>query len=266
MRRAIMSTMFARLPLILLVATCAITSVSALAGENHHEHHPRVPVPPTDEIEILDPNVDPTGKPAVLLHPSGDGQMQVDIPQTVLVHKYYYTGDRNFQAQLLPGGPSIIVANHPKTGERCYISVTMLPGAPRVTYTAHSIEYDYGPQGMCVTFPPFCKPRVVYRNGVPLSRKTANVVHSVNLHAQDLAYHTHQVLVGAKNVTVNVSNGVHDVGKQVLAPVHAVVQMTPIGSLFQSDPARQAERARDEAVTRAQKEATLRAADIQTLR
>ena len=31
----------------------------------------------------------------------------------------------------LEGGATIVVVNHPKTGERCYIDVQMLPGAPR---------------------------------------------------------------------------------------------------------------------------------------
>ena len=46
----------------------------------------------------------------------------------------------------------VVVVNHPKTGERCYIDVQMIPGAPRVTYTGHSIEYDYGQQGICIHF------------------------------------------------------------------------------------------------------------------
>ena len=76
------------------------------------------------------------------------GNVIVDIPPVILVHRYYFTGERSFQAQLLPGGPSIVVVNHPKTGERTYIDVQMPPGAPRVTYTDHSIEYDYGETGV----------------------------------------------------------------------------------------------------------------------
>ena len=116
------------------------------------KHRRAANVPPTMEIEVLDPNADPLGRPAVELNRDDCGNLIVDIPPVVLVHRYYYTGDRSFQAQLLPGGPSIVVVNHPKTGARCYIDVQMMPGAPRVTYTGHAIEYDYGEHGITIHF------------------------------------------------------------------------------------------------------------------
>src|SRR5437016_1193792 len=74
--------------------------------------HQPTPVPPTLEIEVLDPNVDPRGNPAVVTKPScvrtchgPEGRLTVDIPEVVLVHRYYYTGDRTFQGPFLPGGP-----------------------------------------------------------------------------------------------------------------------------------------------------------------
>src|SRR5258707_834397 len=71
--------------------------------------HQPVAVPPGLEIEVLDPNVDPRGNPAVVTRPGPMGAILVDIPPTVLVHRYYYTGDRSFQARLLPGGPCVVV-------------------------------------------------------------------------------------------------------------------------------------------------------------
>ena len=112
-----------------------LSAVTAEAGKRRPAN-----VPAADEIEVISPNVDPLDRPAAVIKDWSNGLKTVDIPPTVLVHKYYYTGDRSFQAQLLPGGPSIVVVNHPKTGERCYIEMQMLPGAPRVTYTSHSIE------------------------------------------------------------------------------------------------------------------------------
>src|SRR5262245_8373619 len=109
-------------------------------------------VPPTLEIAVLDPNADPMGRPAIKLNKRDDGRTEVEIPETVLVHRFYYTGDRTFQAQMLPGGPCIVVANHPKCGERLYIPVQMLPGAPRVHYTSRSIEYDFGKEGITIHF------------------------------------------------------------------------------------------------------------------
>ena len=112
-----------------------------LAAAVSRPHLPTA-VPPGLEIEVLDPNVDPRGNPAVVTRPAvaltstgPDGRVIVDIPPTVLVHRYYYTGDRTSQARLLPGGPCIVVVSHPKTGERLYIPVQFPPGAPRVTLT-----------------------------------------------------------------------------------------------------------------------------------
>jgi len=45
-----------------------------------------VPVPPTLEIEVLDPNADPLGNPAVRTIKNAAGQTVVDIPPVVLVH------------------------------------------------------------------------------------------------------------------------------------------------------------------------------------
>ena len=89
-------------------------------------------VPPTQELEILDPNADPTGRPAVRVSPviGPDGQAQIEIPPTILVHRFYYTGDRSFQGPMLPGGPTVVVVNHPADGERIYLEVQMLPALP----------------------------------------------------------------------------------------------------------------------------------------
>ena len=144
---------------------CALALIAAAGVARGDGMHPLRPagaaVPATQEIEVLDPGVDPTGKPAVLLRPGPLGQV-VDIPPAVLVHRFYYTGDRTFQAQLLPGGPSIVAVNHPQTLERVYVPVTMPPGAPRVTYTAHAIRYDYGPQSVTLKFGVCGKPTVCY--------------------------------------------------------------------------------------------------------
>jgi hypothetical protein len=51
--------------------------------------HQAAPVPPTQEIELLDPNVHPRGLPAVVPTRGPDGVMQIDVPPAVLVHKYY---------------------------------------------------------------------------------------------------------------------------------------------------------------------------------
>ncbi len=132
---------------------------------------------PSLEIEILDPNVDPRGNPGVIVGQDAWGQTQVDIAPTIMVHRYYYTGDRTFRGPDLPGGPSIIVAFHPKNGQKVYLPVQMLPGSPLVTYTAQSIEYDFGDRAVLVSFPRFGNPTVVYRNGRSFTDRLGNLVH-----------------------------------------------------------------------------------------
>src|SRR5262245_25182228 len=100
--------------------SCGILAAALASATYAGDHRPAVTVPATLEIEVLDPGVDPNGNPAVRLQPGPDGRVQVDIPPVILVHRYYYSGDRSFQGPMLPGGPSIVVANHPVTGERCY--------------------------------------------------------------------------------------------------------------------------------------------------
>ena len=134
------------------------------------------PVPATQEIEVLDPGVDPTGKPAVLLRPGPAGGQVVDVPPAVLVHRFYYTGDRTFQGPMLPGGPMIVAVNHPATLERVYVPVTMPPGAPKVTYTGHAIRYDYGPQSVTLRFGVCGKPTVHYSQCSQLGEKTRQTV------------------------------------------------------------------------------------------
>jgi hypothetical protein len=120
------------------------------------------PVPPTQEIEVLDPGVDPTGKPRAVLAPGPGGGLAIDVPPTVLVHRFYPTGDRTFQGPMIPGGPVIVAVNHPRTLERVYVPVTLPPGAPQVTYRGESIRYDYGPQSVILKFGLCGKPTVHY--------------------------------------------------------------------------------------------------------
>jgi hypothetical protein len=132
---------------------------------------------PSLEIEILDPNVDASGNPGVIVGQDAWGQTQVDIAPTIMVHRYYYTGDRTFRGPDLPGGPSIIVAFHPRNGQKVYLPVQMLPGSPMVTYSAQSIEYDYGDRAVIVSFPRIGQPTVVYRNGRSFTDRLGNLLH-----------------------------------------------------------------------------------------
>lgn len=200
--------------------------------------HRTTNVPPTLEIEVLDPNADPLGRPAVELARDEYGNMIVDIPPVVLVHRYYFTGERSFQAQLLPGGPSIVVVNHPKTGERCYIDVQMPPGAPRVTYTHHSIEYDFGDTGVSVVFGLFGHPSVKYRSGATWHDKVGNFFHvdALKQHTQTSHEHVKQSAARTKVIGYGAVASVGETAGQVMLPVKNVLHVLPFGKII-FDPA-----------------------------
>lgn len=145
------------------------------------------PVPPSQEIEILDPGTSTTGVPEVVTRRDEDGVTRVDIPPTVLVHRYYPSGDRSFQGPMLPGGPTMISVNHPRTLEREYVLVTMPPGAPRVFYSGTSIVYDYGRQSVTVTFGRCGRPRATYSQGVHAVEVAKERVADAQAEAADLA-------------------------------------------------------------------------------
>lgn len=106
-----------------------------------------------NDLVILDPDAHDRGLPAVEL--SGIGGQEIDIPPTVHVHRYYYSGDKVYQGPILQGGPTIVVASHPKTGERMYIDVVLPAGAPRIAYTKHTISYIYNDRRVEVKFQHF---------------------------------------------------------------------------------------------------------------
>ena len=251
--------------LVLLATTCAPLFAT---------HRRPANVPPTMEIEVIDPNADPLGRPAVELQRRENGGFDVDIPPVILVHRYYYTGDRSFQAQLLPGGPTIIVANHPKTGEKLYIEAQMMPGAPRVTYTARFIDYDFGRHGMKILFFGRNAPFVKYRNGKQWHRVAGELVKvdkireragGIKDRAQDIGERT-------KTVSVGVFANVVDVTKTVTLPVKNIVVSLPVGkqlfgsNLGESLTIRAAEFQRDRGAKRAQAQARLNNLSIPTIR
>lgn len=244
-----------------------------LASELRRGRTERVaPVPPTLEIELLDPNVDPLGNPAVLTKQDDLGRTVVDIPPVVLVHRYYYTGDRSFQGPMLPGGPSIIVVHHPRTGDRLYVQTQMLPGAPRVSYTQSTIEYDYGPQSIVLKFGHHGEPSVIYRQGTALfdhlkearEARRERIGRWVDRTGVAQAYN--RVHEGAVNAAGASADGVNAVGRAVAAPITQVVRSTPLGAIFTSDPVRKAERERDAMVRRAEAQAAKFAGDVPTIR
>lgn len=191
---------------------------------------PSTTVPPQMEIEVLDPNADAAGKPAVELKKDGAGNYIIDIPPVVLVHRHYYSGDRSFQGPMLPGGPTIAVVNHPKTGERLYIELQMMPGAPRVTYTDRGIEYDFGEHGVSIVFSMLhCEPVVKYRNHSKISTAVHECVAETQLpekanRIRSAADRLHQK---TKTMAANATVCVSKVAVTAATPVVKVARMLP---------------------------------------
>lgn len=251
-------------------ATLACLATGASLSANNHG---AAPVPPTLEIAVLDPNADPLGNPAVRTRPGLAGGLEVDIPQTVLVHRYYYSGDRSFQAQLLPGGPCIVVVHHPKNGERLYIPVQMIPGAPRVHYTHRAIDYDYGHQGIRIEFALLTgRPRVEYRSGKTVRRvveetsATAKATATGVIERIGLGDLGRWTASKAKSLGGAAMDRVHDAGQTVAGPLQGVGQALPGASLLQSTSEDAAQRLRDADVRRAAEKALPRKIDIPTIR
>ena len=166
-------------------AILAVAAVGCMGSKPAFLRPASVPVPPSQEIEILDPAQAASSVPAVVLTGGTEGTQKVDVAPSVLVHRYFPTGDRSFQAQFLPGGPTIISANHPKTMERTYVMATLPPGAPRVTYCHRSIIYDYGPQSVTVTFGHHGCPTVTYSQGTKLAAHLQTCVGNVKEHFEN---------------------------------------------------------------------------------
>ena len=106
-----------------------------------------------NELVIYDPGAHERGLPSPQLVETGNGAgLKVDIPPTVHVHRYYYSGDKEFQGPIINGGPTVVVANHPKTGERMYFDVVLPAGAPRIAHNKHSITYVYPDKRVAIEF------------------------------------------------------------------------------------------------------------------
>lgn len=167
----------------------ALLVVLGLAGAGA-ANPPSAPVPATQEIEVLDPGVGSGPAPAAVGLPGPAGGLVVDVPPAVLVHRFYYTGDRSFQAQLLPGGPLIVAVTHPQTLTREYVPLTLPPGAPRVTYTARAIRYDYGPQSVTLSFGACGRPAVTYSQATAVGNRLTTGLANTAATTRDLVQRT----------------------------------------------------------------------------
>ncbi len=110
---------------------------------------------PANAIVVLDPGVDPRGEPRPVLRQTStvDGKgFEVEIPETVHIHRYFPCGSREFQAQYFAGGPTVVVARHPYTNEQMYIDMVLPPGYPKMKYAEEMIEYKFTEESFGIHF------------------------------------------------------------------------------------------------------------------
>jgi hypothetical protein len=104
-----------------------------------------------DELVVYDSGTHSRGLAGVQLFESPDGTL-VDVAPAIHVHRNYYNGDREYQGPILPGGPTVVVAQHPRTGQRLYVDVNLPAGAPVICYDEDSITYVYRDGRVCLRF------------------------------------------------------------------------------------------------------------------
>ena len=230
------------------VATATLCgSQMAVAGDLLHHSHTRVQpnVPPADELEILDPRVDPEGKPRALVLPSPDGSQQIEIPPTIIVHRYYYTGDRDFQAPMLKGGPTVLAVQNPATGEQAYVNVLLPPGSPRIHYRRDRIVYEFRTEYITVKFGhpgplgmgKLAKPTVAVTHHSPAAKDAMKHLEQKHKDTGEWFERTGipqaaaTVVKTGQQVASSSADTVHTVGSRVTAPVVAAWKATPLSSI-----------------------------------
>lgn len=187
------------------VAVLLVLTVAVAADD-------KVRVPPADELMVIDPNVDSRNLPTPVFLPDGRGNQRIEIPPVVIVHRYYYSGDRSFQGPMLPGGPTVFVVHHPRTGEQVSVQGMLMPGSPRIRYTKTCVVYEYADRKISLDFG-ICgdaEPRLVIQQHDPITNHIQSGVREVR--------QTTSEFVTASGLTETAS-GVRKRGKETLVGV-----------------------------------------------
>jgi hypothetical protein len=141
----------------------------------------RPTVPGLHELVVIEPQVHERGLPAARLVPADCGDLAVDIPPAVHVHRYYFNGVKQFQGPIIQGGPTIVVARHPVSNQKMYVDTSLPPGAPKIIHDASSITYLYPDQRVILKFAKrhSCSVVVEYARGRGLARRCQELHQSV---------------------------------------------------------------------------------------
>lgn len=221
-----------------LLFLVAVSSTATAGGKDG------LSVPPADEILIVRPEVDSEGKPTPVFVPGHQGQtLKFETPPTVLFHRYYYTGDRDFQGPMLPGGPSLIVANDPRTGQQMAVEAMLLPGAPRIFYTKQGIRYVYKSKTISVSFGGIlCKEPSVAIRKTKHSSRIGSASQGAISRCKEFGDRTglksavNSIEAERKNAVMGIADRMHDAGQFVVRPVKWFWEATPLDSLLTPEP------------------------------
>ena len=230
-----------------------------------------IAVSPADEIQIIMPGTSREMRPEAVVT-----EQNVEIPPTILVHKYYYSGDRDFRAPSFPGGPTLVVVQSPETGQQLCLEVQMPAGSPRVFYRRHWIDYHFGKQVVRIQF---CNPLHLHEQKQPVV-KYMKATADLRQPAADCSDSPAgqwiektglpSVAKGsadtAKSLADSAAGGIHTVGTAVLTPFRQVRDSTILSRFAKSNPEAEATRARDAAVQKAQRQSDRLNSSIPTLR
>lgn len=117
----------------------ASTTAIALASSTVTLHGAEPMKPDLGDLVVIEPEKDGIGRPVVRV----GADHKVDIAPAMHIHRLYYSGDREFQGPIMSGGPTTVVAKHPKTGQQVHIEVVLPPGTPVISYDNNSITYIF---------------------------------------------------------------------------------------------------------------------------
>ena len=201
-------------------------------------------VAPADEVVIIRPEADSRGLPTPVIRKQSDSSsaLVIETPPTILFHRYYYTGNRDFQGPMLPGGASVIVAKHPKTGQQVAVEAELLPGAPRIFYTREGIRYVYASKSIFVSFGGLlCSDTKVSVKGKSLSNKFKTSLQCTFRPVGEFTRRTgipdsiRTVHSGKEDAALGLADRIRGTGEFIVRPISGIWNSTPIGGFFEPD-------------------------------
>ncbi|NQT13818.1 MAG: hypothetical protein HQ582_13780 [Planctomycetes bacterium] len=213
-----------------------------------------------NQLVVIQPGAHERGLPAVRLEPMTDGSLKVDIPRTVHVHRYYYDGDKEYQGPIIQGGPTVVVANHPKTGEQMYVNVTLPAGAPEIAYDKGGITYVYPDRRVEVKFSSRCTERVAVKHcsGQGVGRRASGARERITTASREACAGSPtlqavgELATGGGGVVVGATQGVDTIFGFLVDRVQMVGQILPGAAPLSSFAGERTQRAYENTIRRAQ--------------